>query len=179
VLQIGWTYVWSLALFTTLGSNFEIYGGAMALSGLVAAVLGLAAGRVLDRGHGDRLLSVVTIIMVAGIAARVLAIGNGTGAVLVNAFSVVAVSLYIPVVMNTMYNRAHRLGPLRFHFFTESGWDVGGIIGCTLAALVASQGLSLGYAMLPSFLGMLAIQRYVSRAERETTLPRPAVPAAT
>jgi MFS family permease len=179
VLQIGWTFVWSLALFTTLGSNFEIYGGAMALSGLVAAVLGLAAGRVLDRGHGDRLLSVVTIVMIVGIAARALAIGNGTGAVLVNVVSVVAVSIYIPVVMNTMYNRAHRLGPLRFHFFTESGWDAGGIIGCVLAALVASLGLSLSYAMLPSFLGMLAIQRYVSRAERETTLSRPAVPAAT
>jgi MFS family permease len=177
-LQIGWSFVWSLALFTTLGSSFESYGGAMALSGLVAAIVGVAAGRFLDEGHGGRLLTAVTIVMIAGIAARILAIGDGPAAVLVNAFSVVAVALYIPVVMNTMYNRAHRLGPLSFHFFTESGWDVGGILGCGLAALVASLGISLGYAMLPSFLAMLAIRRFVTRAEREAARLQPAVPAA-
>jgi len=73
--------------------------------------------------------------------------------------------------MNTMYNRAHRLGPLRFHFFTESGWDIGGILGCLMAALVATLGGSLSYAMLPSLLGVLAIHRCVSAAERQFRRP--------
>jgi hypothetical protein len=81
---------------------------------------------------------------------------------------VVAISLYTPTVMNTMYNRAHRLGPLSFHFFTESGWDIGGILGCAFAAAVAALGGSLGYAMLPSFLGMLAIRRCITAAEDQT-----------
>jgi hypothetical protein len=109
--------------------------------------------------------------MLAGIAARMLAIGNGPASFLVNAFSVVALSLYTPTVMNTMYNRAHRLGPLRFHFFTESGWDIGGILGCLMAALVATLGGSLSYAMLPSLLGVLAIHRCVSAAERQFRRP--------
>jgi MFS transporter, DHA1 family, inner membrane transport protein len=173
LVQIGWGFVWSLALFTTLKSSFEIYGGAMALSGLVAAILAFTAGRVLDLGHGGRLLMVVTVLMLLGIAARILAIGNGPAAFAVNAFSVVATSLYTPTIMSTMYNRAHRLGPLSFHFFTESGWDIGGILGCLLAALVAALGGGMGYAMLPSFLGMLVIHRCVTLAERETRRLRP------
>lgn len=171
LVQIGWFYVWSLALFMALKSSFEFYGGAMAVSGLVAAVVGFSAGRVLDRGHGGRLLYLVTLVMLAGITARMLAIGNGPASFVVNAFSVVALSLYTPTVMNTMYNRAHRLGPLRFHFFTESGWDIGGILGCLMAALVATLGGSLSYAMLPSLLGALAIHRCVSAAERQFRRP--------
>lgn len=177
-VQIGWTFVWSLALFLSLKSSFEIYGGAMALSGLVAAALAFTAGRALDLGHGGRLLLLVTVMMLLGIAARILAIGNGTAAFLVNAFSVIAISLYTPVIMNTVYNRAHRLGPLSFHFFTESGWDIGGILGCSAAALVAALGGSMGYAMVPSFFGMLAIHRCVTLAERQSRrLARQAVAA--
>jgi hypothetical protein len=167
MIQIGWSFVWSLALFTTLHSSFEAYGGALALSGLVAALLGFTAGRALNLGHGGRLLTLVTILMLLGLAARMLAIGNAPAAVAINAFSVAAIALYNPLIMNTMYNRAHRLGPLSFHFFTESGWDIGGILGCLIAAAVATLGGGMAYAMLPAVLAMLVIRRCIAAAERQ------------
>jgi MFS family permease len=178
LVQIGWFYAWSLALFMTLKSSFEVYGGAMALSGLMAAILGFTAGRALDRGQGGRLLTLVTMLTIFGIAARILALGNAPAAFLVNAFSVVVSALYQPLIMNTMYNRAHRLGPLSFHFFAESGWDVGGILGCGFAAAAVGLGGNMGYAMLPAFLGMLVVRRCITLAEREMLGPEPSGVAA-
>jgi MFS transporter, DHA1 family, inner membrane transport protein len=167
VIQIGWYFAWPMALFLTLHADFAAYGGAMALAGLVAAFLSFTAGRAIDRGHGIRLLVLVAGLVAGGTILRIVALGDETQAVAVNAFSVVAMALYTPLLMNTMYNRAHRLGPLGFHFFTESGWDLGGIIGCCLAAAIAAAGASLAYAMLPAFLGITVICRMVIAAERE------------
>jgi hypothetical protein len=167
VIQIGWCFVWPMALFLTLRADFASYGGAMALAGLVAAILSFTAGRAIDRGHGIWLLVLAAVLVTGATILRIVALGDETQAVAVNAVSVVAMALYTPLLMNTMYNRAHRLGPLAFHFFTESGWDLGGIIGCCLAAAVAAWGASLAYAMLPAFLGMIVICRMVIAAERE------------
>lgn len=171
VIQIGWYFAWPMALFLTLRADFASYGGAMALAGLVAAILSFTAGRAIDRGHGIWLLILAAGLVTGGTILRIVALGNETQAVAVNAFSTIAMALYTPLLMNTMYNRAHRLGPLAFHFFTESGWDLGGIIGCCLAAAVAASGASLAYAMLPAFLGMAVICRTIITAERQAPSP--------
>jgi DHA1 family inner membrane transport protein len=165
-LTMGWWLVWTLALFITLGDDFATYGGAMAVSGLVAAAAGLGVGRALDLGHGDRMLMIVSTIMVIGIAARALSVGHPTAAFLVNMFSVVAASFYTPTYMRALYNRAKQHGALAFTFFAEAGWDTGAGLGCLMASLVVASGLPLGFAILPALLGMVGIHLGVLAAAR-------------
>ncbi|HVJ55601.1 MAG TPA: MFS transporter [Aliidongia sp.] len=173
-LTIGWWFVWGLALFQTLGEDFAYYGGAMAFSGMVAALLGLAVGRTLDLGHTRKVLLAVSTVMVIGIAARALAVGHPTAAFLVNALSALASSFYTPTYMTTLYNRAKQHGALAFTFFAEAGWDTGSILACGMAAAVAASGLPLSFAILPALLGMLGMHcgvlasaRYPAQAAAE------------
>jgi hypothetical protein len=168
-LSIGWLIVWGLALFITFGADFAFYGGAMAVSGLVAAALGLGVGKALDLGHSDRLLMIVSSLMAIGIAARALAVGHPTVAFLVNALSVIATSVYTPTYVRTLYNRAKEHGALAFTFFSEAGFDTGAGLGCVMASLVVASGLPLGFAILPALLGMAGIHIGVLAAARYPT----------
>jgi DHA1 family inner membrane transport protein len=169
-MTMGWWFVWTLALFVTLGADFATYGGAMAVSGLVAAGLGLGVGRALDFGHGRRLLMIVSTVMAIGITARALSVGHPTAAFLVNALSVIATSLYTPILMRTLYDRAKQHGALAFTFFTEAGWDAGAGLGCLMAALVVASGWPLAFAILPALLGMAGVHVGVLAAERDGTV---------
>ena len=165
-LTMGWWYVWTLALFLTLDGNFTVYGGALALSGLVAAALGLVAGRLLDLGHGTRMLMLVSTIMVAAIAARALSVGHPTLAFIVNAVSAMAAPLYTTTYMRTLYNRSKQHGAFAFSFFAEAGWDAGAGLGCVAASLIVASGLPLSFAILPALLGMAALHLTMLAAER-------------
>jgi len=50
--DVNYMFVWQIGLFFALGQSLSAYGGAMALSALVAAVSGLLLGRHIDAGHG-------------------------------------------------------------------------------------------------------------------------------
>src|SRR5262249_4354336 len=53
-MVVGNWFVWSIALFLSLGESFSAFGGAMALAAAVGAVSGFVLGRWIDAGHGTR-----------------------------------------------------------------------------------------------------------------------------
>jgi MFS family permease len=163
----GYVYAWQIALFLALGENFSAFGGVLALAALVGAIAGLVLGKYIDAGRGLRAVwltfgSLAAVTILRAVSTDVVAM-----AVTANALGALAVCLYMPTVMTSVYNLAKRSPcPLRFHVATEGGWDIGGASGCVMAASLSALGAPLSLAILLSLAGaglsLLLLWRYYS-----------------
>jgi DHA1 family inner membrane transport protein len=175
----GYVFVWQIALFLSLGENYLVFGGALAIAALVGAISGMVMGRFIDAGHGSR-AAVLAYGLIAGIVViRALALHNAALAVTANALSAAGGCLYIPTVMTAVYNQAQRAPcTLRFHVATEAGWDAGGAGGLLLCAGILALGLPMWSAVLTSLVGLAAgfvmIRRYY--AAHPGLVPQPVDP---
>jgi hypothetical protein len=157
-IAAGYFFVWQIALFLSLGESYVGFGGALALAALVGAVAGLFLGRLIDAGHGQRAVSFAIGALVITTVLRALAPGHVLLAIFANALGALVVCLYIPTLMTAVYNQAKRSPcTLRFHVATEGSWDVGGAVGCLLAALLAAAGVPLSAAILLPLIGAAAL----------------------
>ncbi len=156
----GWmssshNFVWPLALFISLGENFTVFGGALALAALVGAVSGLLLGRHIDAGHGSRAVWWACGGQILGFVLCAAGAAHGEWAIAANAVWAMTTCLYTPTLMTSIYNQAKRAPcVLRFHIATEGGWDAGCASGCLCAAALAYVGGRLPEIML---LGMLGV----------------------
>jgi DHA1 family inner membrane transport protein len=153
----GYWFVWSIALFLALGESFSAFGGAMALSAIVGAISGLVLGRLIDAGHGARVVAVALAAVVATIALRAASYGNAPLAVIANACGALVNCLYVPALGTAIYNQAKRSPcALRFHIAAEGGWDLGGASAGLISAGLLWLGAPLGTCILLSLIGALA-----------------------
>ena len=154
----GYFMVWQIALFLALGRSFVAFGGAMAAAAVVGAILGLLAGRWIDRGHGKK--AVWLAIGAAGLCVILRASGYGSPAtaVVANAAGALVGAFYTPTVMTAVYNQAQRSAcTLRFHIATEAGYDVGAATGMLAAAGLLQLGAPLWTAISLSLFGTAAM----------------------
>jgi DHA1 family inner membrane transport protein len=168
----GFTYVWQIALFVTLGERFANYGGAMALAGLVGAMASLTVGRFVDLGHGRVSVFVAYGACVTVVALKAASLHSPALAIIANALATVAALLLEPVMMTRVYNLAKASPcPLRFHMATEGGWDIGCATGCLMAAALTWTHVSLSWSILLALGGAavgfwLLLRSYASHAGR-------------
>jgi MFS transporter, DHA1 family, inner membrane transport protein len=129
-------FVWLIALFITLGSNYVAYGGALALAGITGAVMALFIGKWFDTGKGVRAARIGYGAMILSAVTKCAGFHIPWSAVAANAFYSAAWPSYATALNSQVYNLA-RLSPcaLRFHVVAESGWDMGMAVGCGFAAL--------------------------------------------
>ncbi len=154
-MAAGLTFVWQIALFVSVGSNYLNYGGALAVAAVVGAAGSLVLGRFVDLGHGVRMVWVSIGVFAFAIVLRALAVGDPAFAIAANALSPLAGALYTPVNMTPVYVRAKRSAcPLRFHVAMEGAWDTGNVLGCLLSAAFVAARLPLAAAILLSLLGL-------------------------
>jgi len=166
----GYWFVWSIALFLALGESFSAFGGAMALSAVVGAISGLVLGRLIDAGHGARVVAVALAAVVATIALRAASYGNAPLAVIANACGALVNCLYVPALGTAVYNQAKRSPcALRFHIAAEGGWDLGGASAGLISAGLLWLGASLGACILLALIGALAafvlLRRYYAATD--------------
>jgi len=151
----GLMLAWPMALFVSLGSQYESLGVANALASLVGAGVGLVAGRVIDAGRRDRALVWVSLALVASFAFRAFASWSPLAAHISNATGAAVIGVYTTVLMSLIYDRAKGSGAAyRFHFAMEGGWDAGAALGCLAGAAAALATGVPSLATLPSVLGV-------------------------
>ena len=168
----GYWFVWSIALFLALGESFSAFGGAMALSAVVGAISGLVLGRLIDAGHGARVVAVALAAVVATIALRAASYGNAPLAVIANACGALVSCLYVPALGTAIYNQAKRSPcALRFHIAAEGGWDLGGASAGLISAGLLWLGAPLGACILLSLIGALAAFILLRRYYAATDMP--------
>jgi MFS transporter, DHA1 family, inner membrane transport protein len=166
----GYWFVWSIALFVSLGESFSAFGGAMALSAVVGAACGLVLGRLIDAGHGIRAAAIALVALAITIGLRAAAYGNAPFAVFANACGALVTCLYVPALGTAIYNQAKRSPcTLRFHIATEGGWDLGGasagLISAGLIWLGAPIALSMLMVLLGAVAGFVLLRRYYAGNE--------------
>jgi hypothetical protein len=148
-------HVWQIALFLALAESFTSYGGAMALAGLAAAVVGLVLGRHIDAGGGRRAVSVTYGVAAAVVVLRAASLGSPWLAVAANALGAVLWPLIGPTIGAASHNLA-KASPCayRFHMGTEGGWDVGAVTASLAAAALVRAGAPLTIPLLMGLLGI-------------------------
>ena len=163
----GFLFGWQIALFLALGESFTAFGGVLALAAAVGAIAGLLLGRHIDGGGGLpaawlALSSLAAVIVLRAFSTEIVAV-----AVIANALGALAICLYMPTLMTSVYNQAKQSPcALRFHVATEAGWDIGGACGCLAAAALSALGAPLSFAILLSLAGcalsLFVLHRYYS-----------------
>jgi MFS transporter, DHA1 family, inner membrane transport protein len=154
---------WDLAVFRTLSSRYDAFGGVLAGAALAGALGGLLLGRVIDRGDAQRAVLVNAAGLAGIVVLKALAAGSSALVVTVAALAAVFGGFYWPLLMTVVYNAAKASPcPLRFHFAAEGGWDAGGAAACLAAAALLGTGASL-----PALMGMalpaIAVQALLLR----------------
>ncbi|MXP62986.1 MFS transporter [Roseomonas sp. M0104] len=168
----GLLLAWPMVLFAALGARYEAFGLANAVAGLAGAVAGVLCGRAIDRGQRERYLAGACVALGAGFLLRAGAGWSPLAAAMANATGAAIMSLYMPVLMSVVYDRAKQSGAAyRFHFATEAGWDVGAASGCLAAAAVAWLAMTPSLAVLPGMLGVAVL--YLCVRQRRVSAPLP------
>jgi DHA1 family inner membrane transport protein len=164
-MSAGLAIAWPMILFQSLNANFTALGCAGSIAAVAGAVAGLGCGIAIDRGHRHWLSRAVMIALLVGIAIRVVAAWAPWAALTANALAAAISGVYVPVLMSMIYDRAKRSGSAyQFHLSAEAGWDAGCILGCVATAGMVLSGAPATFAVLPSVLGVLLLDRCV-RAE--------------
>ncbi|WP_435417381.1 MFS transporter [Parerythrobacter aurantius] len=144
----GWAvalgyYLWSIALFVTLGEEFSTYGGTMVLAGIAGAAVSLCVGRMIDIGHGGRVAVLAYGAATLVVLGKTLAVGTPWMAMTMTAVAAMVAAVQVPVVMARLYNLAQDSGcTLRFNMATEGGWDLGSVTASLFAAALIAAGFS-------------------------------------
>jgi DHA1 family inner membrane transport protein len=161
-------FAWQIALFLSLGESFAAYGGAMALVGLVGAVIGLVMGRHIDLGRGRRAVMIAYACLTAIVLLRSISLGSPLFAIVTNALGAFLGTLLLPAGAAT-YNLAKASPcPMRFIVATEAAWDTGCFTCCLIAAGLIEVGVPLSLVILvgiaPLPIAMRVLLGYYGRA---------------
>lgn len=159
----GFIFVWQIALFLTLGESIAAYGGAMAIAGLVGAVLGVAMGRHIDLRGGRAAVIIAYAGLAAIVVVRAMSLGSPLLAVGTNALAAFLGTLLLPASTAT-YNLAKASPcPMRFLIATEGAWDTGCATNCLLAAALIASGAPLNLVTLLSLVPLIVAARTLWR----------------
>jgi MFS transporter, DHA1 family, inner membrane transport protein len=128
-------FIWVIALFRTLGEKFDSFGVALAIAGVVAAIISLGAGRLIDLGHQKQAQLIAYSIMALSIVLKSVAFATPWSAVVANALGAIAGPLYWSAMMSRVFNLSQASAcPLRFQIAGEAAFDLGSALGCIVAA---------------------------------------------
>ena len=156
----GFTIVWQIALFVSLGESLSAYGGAVAFAALVGVASGLWLGRHVDLGGGRQAVLIAIAVAITVVGLRAASFGSPWLAVAANAAGALVAALVVPVISTPSYNLAKASPcPMRFHLATEAGYDVGMSSACIVSAAMAAHGVPLSFAILLALPASLVVAR--------------------
>jgi MFS transporter, DHA1 family, inner membrane transport protein len=151
-------FTWLIALFITLNSNYASYGGALALAGVVGAVMGLFVGKSIDLGNGKRALLIGVSALAVAVMCRALGYNAIWSAVAANAVAAMIWPVYETAFSSRMYNLSRQSPcPLRYHITAEGGWDAGTATGCLFSAAAIHLGFSFFWPLLAGLCGCVLL----------------------
>ena len=148
----------ALALFITLGENFQSFGFALAGAAMLGAVMGLGIGRLFDLGHYK--WSTAIGMCAAGVYVISAATGYSHPITAVAALALGAMigPLYASAYNARVYNLSKASGDaLRFQIWGEGGWDLGCALGSCLAALLIFEGFSFTWPIAIGLIGTAGV----------------------
>jgi len=148
----------ALALFITLGQNFQTFGFALAAAAMFGAVTGLGIGRLFDLGHHKWSTAIGMCAVCLFVLAAALGYHNAISAVAALCLGAITAPLYASAFNARVYNLSKASGDsLRFQIWGEGGWDVGCALGGAIAALFTWMGLGFTWPIALGLIGTLGV----------------------
>ncbi len=164
VVAAAVNFSWRIVLFQTLGESFENYGSALAIAGVVGAMMGLGLGKLIDLGHHKRSLQLGMGIMAITIVVEAFGFHSAWSAVGANMVGAVAGPIYMSAMMAPFYNVGKASGcTLRFNVYGENGFDLGAGLGCLFAALLLWLGFGYFWPLILGLAGCASLYTILRR----------------
>jgi MFS transporter, DHA1 family, inner membrane transport protein len=152
----GTHFIWLIALFLTLGSNYVAFGGALALAGITGAVMGLFVGKWIDLGKAVGAVRMGYGAMAISSLVKCLGFHIPWSAVTANALYSAAWPSYATALNSKVYNLANKSPcALRYNVISEGGWDMGMTVGTALAALLIYSGFGFFWPLAIGIAGVV------------------------
>ncbi len=149
---------WRIVLFQTLGESFNNYGGALAIAGLVGAVMGLIGGRLIDVGHHKRSVQIGLGLMALTVLAEATGFATPWMAVAANMLGAVAGPIYMSSIMPPLYGVGQNSAcAFRFNVAAENGFDCGAGFGALIAAVLVWLGAGYFWLIMIGLVGCLGV----------------------
>jgi hypothetical protein len=156
-----------MAIFSTLGENFQAFGLALGFAALTGGIAALFVGRLFDLGHGIHATTIGVGALILCTLLRALGYGHPVTAVASMAMGAAAGPLYAAAYDSRVYEIAKASGnTLRFHINGEGGWDMGCCLGALISAALLWFGVNWGWILALAALGYAAVWRVLQRSYR-------------
>ena len=148
----------ALALFITLGENFQTFGFALAGAAVFGAVMGLGIGRLFDLGHHKWSTAIGMCAICLFVITAALGYHSAITAIAALALGAIAGPLYASAFNARAYNLSKASGDaLRFQIWGEGGWDLGCALSSSIAALLVWMGFSFTWPIAIGLLGTAGV----------------------
>ena len=148
----------ALALFITLGENFQTFGFALAGAAVFGAVMGLGIGRLFDLGHRKWSTAIGMSAVCLFVITAALGYHSAITAIAALALGAITGPLYASAFNARVYNLSKASGDsLRFQIWGEGGWDLGCALGGVIAALLTWLGFSFTWPIAIGLLGTAGV----------------------
>lgn len=151
----GGSMLWTIVIYLAVG-NLVAFGGLITYELLVGTVLAWVVGHYIDKGHSKPIAITGIAILIISVLLQALWGTSVTHILIINAIIAFGTALFALPYWSATYNLAHNgISTLWYHFFAESGWDIGGAMACLLAAALFMAGGSVQHILLISICGLL------------------------
>jgi hypothetical protein len=157
-------FTWDMASFLAFDQRFDILGAVLSAAAIAGAIGGMVFGGFIDAGYSGRAVGLNAWVLAGLVVLKAACIGSPAAMIAATVIGNALGGLYLPTLMTAVYNEA-KASPctLRFHFATEGGWDVGGLVACLIAAAAWGAGVPPSFVLLLSLLGVATQARLLWR----------------
>jgi hypothetical protein len=157
-------FTWDMASFLAFDQRFDVLGAVLSAAAIAGAIGGMVFGGFIDAGHTGRAVGLNAWVLAGLVILKASCVGSPVAMIAATVIGNALGGIYLPTLMTAVYNEA-KASPctLRFHFATEGGWDVGGLVACLIAAAAWGAGVPPSFVLLLSLLGIAAQARLLWR----------------
>lgn len=155
----GWGYnahifTWNIILFILLG-NVATFGMLLSLAAVFQIIGLLLLGRGVDQGNGKQIYRIGITLSALVVLGRAIFADTVAEVIFFDVLFAIQTCFYCPAFNTALYNSAKKSPNVAwFHFFAESGWDVGAMIALGTASLITYCGSDTRWVLAFSLGGL-------------------------
>jgi len=162
-LYYSHVFIWTIVLYT-LVNNFTTFGWLLSFEIFLNAILFLFLGHYIDKGKGEKITLIATILIAIVITGRALFAYSIPSILVFEVLFALSLCFYSSSLAAGFYNLSKKShNTLWFHFFGEIGWDIGAITALLGSYFWVDFGFELRYFVFWGLLGLIIVNRVLNK----------------
>jgi MFS family permease len=167
-------FLWTICVFF-LTQNLIVFGWILGLQIFLSSAISFTLGNLIDRGKGKKLFLVGAIGLSAVLLGRTFSVHTVTDVIISQILFALLSIFYVGPYAAAFYNMAKQTkNTLWFHFFAETGYDVGGSLVLFSIAMLVHLGFGVQQLLPIGILGIVIVKLVLNSYYTESKQPRTA-----